>query len=332
MADSIRGGLPVPSPVITIYILIFRQFLDISKNSITPAEWQSAKFYCVSQPLLAVLLSRLCLPSFHMSYPPHLLLEMVEESNVSISSGSHRLPVRVFGHSYVYWEGAYANSSRWGPNLGLGEHINISWLGRRGMRWPELLEAVAAEVRSAGPPAALIIHLGGNDLPSTKRVQLKMSIIGDLVVLQRKLPGTKIIWSNIVERRFWRGAISIEAVNRSVRKINAAVSSMTLRRGGLVARHDGIMPSADVLYRGDGIHLSAMGLELWLNSIRTTLFDWLRGCVLAGAGPAGPALVAGDKEKEPKQVGIEQRESDSTPLTGGPQEEASAWNAANPDG
>ncbi|XP_077197189.1 uncharacterized protein LOC143839266 isoform X3 [Paroedura picta] len=269
-----------------------------------------------------------------MSYPPHLLLEMVEESNVSISSGagSHRLPVRVFGHSYVYWEGAYANSSRWGPNLGLGEHINISWLGRRGMRWPELLEAVAAEVRSAGPPAALIIHLGGNDLPSTKRVQLKMSIIGDLVVLQRKLPGTKIIWSNIVERRFWRGAISIEAVNRSVRKINAAVSSMTLRRGGLVARHDGIMPSADVLYRGDGIHLSAMGLELWLNSIRTTLFDWLRGCVLAGAGPAGPALVAGDKEKEPKQVGIEQRESDSTPLTGGPQEEASAWNAANPDG
>ena len=60
------------------------------------------------------------------------------------------------------------------------------------------------------PPAIILIQCGRNDLCKTKNGKLLFSIKSSLAAIQRRLPDTTIIWSYILPRRNWLGAIHNE--------------------------------------------------------------------------------------------------------------------------
>jgi hypothetical protein len=54
------------------------------------------------------------------------------------------------------------------------------------------------------PPAMLLIQLGSNDLTSIKFFDHISDIVRDILRIQLLLPNTKVVWSNILMRRYWR--------------------------------------------------------------------------------------------------------------------------------
>ena len=50
--------------------------------------------------------------------------------------------VLIVGHSIVYWAAGYAAGSGWGADLGLGDLLQLRWMGQRGMRWVALLDTL----------------------------------------------------------------------------------------------------------------------------------------------------------------------------------------------
>lgn len=118
---------------------------------------------------------------------------------------TRRRSVWIICHSIMYWAGENASLSGWGPDLGLGNCLQISWLGQRGMRWTTLLPTIRREVRTKGHPQAVIIQLGGNDLPKKTSLVLSHDIKRNLHTIRQGLPGTQLFWSCLLERRTWRG-------------------------------------------------------------------------------------------------------------------------------
>ena len=51
----------------------------------------------------------------------------------------------------------------------------------------------------------MIIHCGSNDLTEVKTADLIHDISADIIRFKLLLPNTKIIWSDILMRRYWHG-------------------------------------------------------------------------------------------------------------------------------
>jgi hypothetical protein len=85
------------------------------------------------------------------------------------------------------------------------------------------------------------------------------------------LPQTKIIWSEILQRRYWHTAISGKAVEKSRKRVNLAVRNIVSSIQGYAIRHQNISAKEINSYRNDGTHLSDIGLRVYLNTIQGAL-------------------------------------------------------------
>ncbi|XP_077192432.1 uncharacterized protein LOC143836818 [Paroedura picta] len=206
--------------------------------------------------------------------------------------------VLMIGHSIVYWAGQYASFSGWSQDLGLDDHLRLIWDGHRGMRWTSMLTFVAQAVHRWGFPAAVVIQLGENDIPSIKGRQLINAMSEDLLVLRHRLPSTAVFWSELLSRRTWRSEKSPAIINRAKTKINRSVSRVIVNLGGQVIWHPDIDSQIDALYRPDGVHLSHWGMDLWLHSIRGALSDWLYVLGLAGTSCLSRSVAVFAQEYE----------------------------------
>lgn len=75
-------------------------------------------------------------------------------------------------------------------------------------------------------------------------------------------PRLLIIWSEMIQRKTWRGAVSHAALNRARVKINKCVSKFVRLNGGLVVRHR--LLEEGVSYIGtDGVHLTEVGYDVF---------------------------------------------------------------------
>ena len=63
-------------------------------------------------------------------------------------------------------------------NLG----VQITWMGKRGMRWGELI-VFRKKIARFPPFAYLLIHLGGNDITTTKDEELYAQNKHDICVI-----------------------------------------------------------------------------------------------------------------------------------------------------
>lgn len=194
-----------------------------------------------------------------------------------IFSYTGRRSIWFMGSSIVYWANRNASGRPGGLSLNL-QHIggSVSWFGKRGMIWGDFRPTFDRLLGSRPPPDFVLIQLGSNDLGSVTSVNLIHNIEIDLLRLHMLLPQTKIIWSEILQRRYWHTAISGKAVEKSRKRVNLAVRNIVSSIQGYAIRHQNISAKEINLYRYDGTHLSDIGLRVYLNTIQGALESFLK--------------------------------------------------------
>ncbi|XP_061485695.1 uncharacterized protein LOC133386091 [Rhineura floridana] len=160
-----------------------------------------------------------------------------------------------------------ANSST-GSQLGLSRWAAIQWLSRRGMRWEGLLPALFQQQATRITPHVLVIHLGGNDLGLIQGKALLIQACSDMQLIRQRWPGVRLIWSDILPRREWRGVWDPRAIDRARKMVNRRICLALLLHGGLTIPHSCIRHRQVELYRADGIHLSDTGNDIFLGDLQ----------------------------------------------------------------
>ncbi|KAJ8322269.1 LOW QUALITY PROTEIN: hypothetical protein KUTeg_000740 [Tegillarca granosa] len=181
----------------------------------------------------------------------------------------------IVGSSIVYWAQRRALSRPVGRNLGLEKYgVQIRWCGIRGMKWSQLLTRIQRDLRNFPYPQYLVIQLGSNDLVSRASGVLRWEMKLDLLSLS-KLPNTTVVWSCILPRLFWYGARSQVAIDNVRKRTNREISSYILKLGGRVITQSDLSDKETGCYRFDGIHLSDIGNDIYLNALQGALESFL---------------------------------------------------------
>ncbi|XP_053108617.1 uncharacterized protein LOC128326201 isoform X3 [Hemicordylus capensis] len=198
-------------------------------------------------------------------------------------AAGQRARVLILGHSFIFWARKWAQSADPGTQLGLGRWATVEWLGRRGMRRAQFLPMLHEFLEGNPVPDVLLLHFGGNDLVDQSGISLSRQIAQDLVVALSWCPGLVVIWSDITQRRVWRGAVKQNKVDRARRGVNAAMARFIASKGGGCIPHNDIAFSLPQLFRGDGVHLSPLGMRYFLDDLRLGLATVLLGLWGGGA-------------------------------------------------
>ncbi|XP_053571477.1 uncharacterized protein LOC128661226 [Bombina bombina] len=154
--------------------------------------------------------------------------------------------------------------SNWGSR-------HLGWLGRRGLCWADLPGLLQDAMKRWEKPHVLIIHLGGNDLGSIPGWDLSAVIQSDLCTFKAWMPGVRMGWSNIIPRLTWRHMASHRTAFQVRKKLNRDVRKLMFELRGFVVEHKTIAEADRSLYRGDGVHLSNHGMDLFIEDLRQSL-------------------------------------------------------------
>ena len=121
--------------------------------------------------------------------------------------------------------------------------------------------------------ANLIIQLGSNDLGIVKGKELIELIRCDILHLWTLYPDLKLIWSEILQRRYWHNANNQVTIETSRKRVNLAIKNIFLNeiQKGCIIRHPNITVKEKSLLRYDGVHLSDVGNNIYLNNIQGAL-------------------------------------------------------------
>ena len=95
------------------------------------------------------------------------------------------------------------------------------------------------------------------------RNQLKVTINW----IHNKLPNAIIIWSQILPRFCWRYSSNLIAMEKCRYRVNNSIASYVLRLGGRYIRYQEIKV-VDIVLQNDGVHLTNLANELFLNSVQ----------------------------------------------------------------
>lgn len=139
------------------------------------------------------------------------------------------------------------------------------------MKWDLLLSNIQNEVHRWGPPHAVVIQLGENNLLGEKGVVLSRTIISDLLLLYQRLLNTFLFWSCLLEHRVWKGVMAPEKVDLAWRRACKVVCQFISSQGGCI-----ISFLQEALFHQDRLHLPEWGMELWLHGVHHTLLEWLQ--------------------------------------------------------
>ena len=90
------------------------------------------------------------------------------------------------------------------------------------------------------PPSLLLIQLGSNDLTEIKSVDLVNNITSDILRIKLLIPNAKVVWSEILMRRYWHNAKDGKAVELARKRVNLAVKYAVLKEGFSVIHHPNI--------------------------------------------------------------------------------------------
>ncbi|XP_067319784.1 uncharacterized protein [Anolis sagrei] len=189
-----------------------------------------------------------------------------------------RRRVLICGHSYVHWAERHARRSTYGQHLGLASTASIEWRGRRGLRWDGLIPLMF-QAGGGPPPDVLVIHLGGNDLGLLQGKALYLQARSDFKAIAKAWPNTLIAWSAMIPRLRWIGGGDIRQMERARKRVNRAIRIELARRRGLFIHQGGITLDNLLLYRGDGIHLSDEGNDIFLANLKFGIERALMGLV-----------------------------------------------------
>ncbi|XP_029460774.1 uncharacterized protein LOC115093239 [Rhinatrema bivittatum] len=206
----------------------------------------------------------------------------------------------IIGHSYVRWAHKRAQQRPTREYLGMvKQRIALIWKGISGMVWDQLLQTVL-ELRNSNPvtPTALVIHLGGNDMPWTKSVALTQKLQKDILVLHNMFPQSVIVWSCITPRRVWRGERSHAAVENARKKINRWMVKFMSTIDGLSVMHE-LIDESPGMFRHDGIHLSDIGWDIFNSDLQDSIQAVVHQLAAAWLGGGSPVSSSATGEPWP---------------------------------
>ncbi|XP_066433068.1 nuclear factor 7, brain-like isoform X2 [Eleutherodactylus coqui] len=200
-------------------------------------------------------------------------------SSVAAAGPQNRHGVKtvwIVGHSFVHWAQVRAAKHPYGTQLGFPKkRCNILWFGEKDLLWSGMEQLIARAAEQNPPPDILVIHAGGNDLTSYVTSHLIEMIKKDIDHWMSVWPWLKVVWSRIIQRRYWQNVTQINKVELSRRKVNTAITTFLKYKAGSIVDHDNIKFRNSNLYRADGEHLSNTGLDLFNKSLQEALIDCL---------------------------------------------------------
>ena len=155
-----------------------------------------------------------------------------------------------------------------GINLGLSIiNVEIWWQGIRGLVIEQIMKQIVTMLQYEDPPNYIFLHVSANSIGHSKighiRNQLKVTINW----IHNKLPKAIIIWSQILPRFCWRYSSNLIAMEKCRYRLNNSIASYVLRLGGRYIRYQEIK-AVDIVLQNDGVHLTNLANELFLNSVQ----------------------------------------------------------------
>ena len=146
--------------------------------------------------------------------------------------------------------------------------MKIIWLGKGGMLWKELKAVLNNMLRGRACRDVLVIHLGDNDLVREKGLAMIKAMKVDLKEINRKWAGTFVIWSEWIARREARGAVKPAAIDKVRRKVNNEMRGFCRENNFGRIAHPELRYEEARFFRTDGVHLSTIGMEMYILQIK----------------------------------------------------------------
>ncbi|XP_063426546.1 uncharacterized protein LOC134710223 isoform X3 [Mytilus trossulus] len=185
----------------------------------------------------------------------------------------------IIGSSIICSARDHSENRPSGSNLGLLKNNNcfLRWAGKSGMKWDDVVGTVNSIINLCNKiPHALILHCGGNDIGNVPCGALLYHVKFTIAILSRMLPNCSLIWSSILPRRSWRYSSDDHAMEVTRKRINRGVRSYILKHGGYVIKYPDFDDCHPALYSGDGVHLSFIGNDIFLNQIQSALETFIK--------------------------------------------------------
>lgn len=183
------------------------------------------------------------------------------------------------GSSIVHWAKSAASK-----DLQLGfthRNISVQWLGKRGLKLAELhtiMDSRKHEIdfNVTERPDFIMLHCGSNDLTveGITGKDIIEQIKESLLRYQALFTGAIIIWSSILQRRYWHYAPlgAGKLIEKKRNRVNAAVKAFILSNGGKYINNDCYIHAKEVsLFHTDGTHLSNFGNDILLKNWKLAL-------------------------------------------------------------
>ena len=154
-----------------------------------------------------------------------------------------------------------------GSNLCLVD-CQLWWQGKGGMLTSQLRARIRTMSIYEDLPDFLIVHVGANDLGNMSVGDLRNNLQNTLRVISRyNLPGTKIVWSQMLPRFKWRYSSNLKTMETGRYRVNNGVASYVLNHGGYYIRYPEIVRNQS-LFQADGVHLSPAANNIYLNKLQ----------------------------------------------------------------
>lgn len=139
----------------------------------------------------------------------------------------------ILGNSYVHWGAQRALIRPDSRQMGFSRaDATVRWIGIPGMLWSRVLPEIQQYAHLDRPPDVLLLQIRGNDLCLRASRDLIHDVKWDFLWLYLAFPATILVWSDIIGRLTWRGARSVNKINKARVKVNKAVPTFLLCNGG----------------------------------------------------------------------------------------------------
>ncbi|KAH3706906.1 hypothetical protein DPMN_066297 [Dreissena polymorpha] len=152
---------------------------------------------------------------------------------------------------------------------------SIAWWGIGGLTWSSLRRSIEANVLLSTPPKVLILHLGGNDLCIDSFTKVRNNIKREIKYLRIAFADTAIIWVDIIDRINWRSSLPMKIITSKRRRVNRfgrVCVQWASRSTSITVDIDSNTPG---FFLPDGVHLSPVWLEFYLDTLRDAVIQFV---------------------------------------------------------
>lgn len=148
------------------------------------------------------------------------------------------------------------------------ENVEVTWLAKGGRRLEHAGDIIIEELMTGTLDCTLftLIHLGTNNLGHDTLLDLLTKVRQQTRLIKECLPGSRIMWSDILPRLCYQSAINYNSVNRVRKRVNEYALSLMLRADGCVIAHP--IYETNTEYFHDDVHLNDFGNDLFITNIR----------------------------------------------------------------